>query len=82
MDRPLIPIFFFQEEDLPPSLVKFRYEGVFVDCQRRGRVVHKQSRCRRSLHRVRHDFALCLQSLCGDPEFVFADSYPNSLYSS
>lgn len=82
LDRPLIPRFFFQEENLSPSWLVFRYEGAFVHCKRCGRVGHRQTRYRKSLHRVRQDFALCLQSLCGDPDFVFVDPYMNSLYSA
>ena len=46
VNNPLIPGFFFDNQNGEPDWVHFRYEGVFVFYTKCGRIGHRQTRCR------------------------------------
>lgn len=62
INNPLVPGFYFISEKVEPYWIDFKYEGVFVYCNKCGRIGHKRPRCRLSFETSQCHF----QTIMGD----------------
>ena len=63
INNPLVPGVFFNRQEGPRIWIDFRYEGVFVYCNKCGRIGHRRARCRIPFATAQRHFEMVLEDI-------------------